>query len=372
MKKCLLNVTLVTGSIIFTCLALEVALHFFPVSTGISIQPVNSHNHTFHAVPNKKVRYSRLWNFENVRVKKINNAGFVNPQDYHAEHDKPLLAVVGDSYIEAMQVQDNEAYPSLLQAKAKDMRVYSFGFSGAPLSQYLIWAQYARQNYKNDYLIINVVGNDFDESLQKYYSFVPGYYLYTPDASGELYLQRNDWKPSKARELAKKSYLLSYLVRNVEIVTLKDRIKSKLAKRKPEHYVANTSAKADHVRVSDSYEAIDAFFRDLPKYSGLDPKHIMLVLDDRTQIYQDAHNEDIQETYFHLMKKYFLAKATELGYSTIDLAVPFKEHFQTHQQRFEFSFDHHWNSLGHSVVADSIMHSKWWQDMLSQEHLFGA
>lgn len=372
MKKSLLNVTLVVGSILFTCLALEVALRFFPVSTGISIQAVNSHNHTFHAIPNKKVRYSRLWNFENVRVKKINNAGFVNPQDYHTEHDKPLIAVVGDSYVEAMQVQDNEAYPSLLQAKTNNMRVYSFGFSGAPLSQYLIWAQYAQQNYKNDYLIINVVGNDFDESLQKYYSFVPGYYLYTPDASGQLYLQRNDWKPSKIREFAKKSYLLSYLVRNVEVVTLKDQIKSRFSKRRQQEYVANTSTNADHVRVSDSYEAIDAFFRDLPKYSGLDAKHIMLVLDDRTQINQSSEKENIQESYFHLMKKYFLSKATELGYNTIDLAVPFKQHFMAHNQPFEFSFDHHWNSLGHAVVADSILQSQWWQNISGQQHLLGT
>jgi hypothetical protein len=47
---------------------------------------------------------------------------------------------------------------------SKALRVYSFGASGALLSQYLIWARHAVHEYGARAVIINVVGNDFDES----------------------------------------------------------------------------------------------------------------------------------------------------------------------------------------------------------------
>jgi len=33
-----------------------------------------------------------------------NNAGFVDDQDYNASYEQPLLAIVGDSYVEAAMV----------------------------------------------------------------------------------------------------------------------------------------------------------------------------------------------------------------------------------------------------------------------------
>ena len=46
--------------------------------------------------------------------------------------------------------------------------VYSFGFSGAPLSQYLKWADYSIRVFNSKHLVFNIVARDFDESLLKY------------------------------------------------------------------------------------------------------------------------------------------------------------------------------------------------------------
>lgn len=363
-KNLVLNSVIVLSSVVITCLIFEAVLRFVPVSTGISIPAVNAENPTFKAFPNKQIRFSRLWKCQDVRLKHINNAGFVNSQDYVATSAAPLLAIVGDSYVEAMQVPNQDAFPEVLQANAQNLRVYSFGFSGAPLSQYLIWAKHAQENYHNDYLIVNVVGNDFDESLAKYYKFIPGFHLYKPDQNGVLQLTRTDWQPKRIREFAKKSHLLSYMVRNLEVVTVKDRLKAKFSKTAPIEYVANTAALADPERVQDSYQAIDAFFRDLPQYSGLDAKHIMFVLDDRTTAYTEDPDPYMQRSYFHMMKSYFTDRAMELGYTCIDMSEPFTKHFQQHHNRFEFTYDQHWNSLGHAVVADTIMQSPWWNNMV--------
>ena len=55
-------------------------------------------------------------------------------------------------------------YGRLARTLRGRLRVYSFGASGAPLSQYLIWAGHAVREYGARAVVINVVGNDFDES----------------------------------------------------------------------------------------------------------------------------------------------------------------------------------------------------------------
>lgn len=355
MKKILINITLVTSSVFITCLVLEIGLRFLPVSSGLYIKPVNQDNPAFHARPNTTVSYSSKWNFKNANKKRVNNAGFMNQQDYISESTVPLLAVVGDSFIEAMQVPDNATYPALLQTEPEKLRVYSFGFSGAPLSQYLIWAQHAKQNYNNKYLIINVVGNDFDESLLKYYSFVKGFHHYVPGSDGALKLQRSDWHPIRMSELAKKSRLLSYLVRNLEITNVKNKIQQLYYK---PQFVNNVAAIVDDTRFQDSYHAVDTFLRDLPQFSGLASKNIMFVIDDRTAVYGDAADP---ESYFAIMKLYFTSRAIKLGYTVLDTAPVFERHFDVNKQRFEFKHDWHWNSTGHAVVAAAIQSSDWWK-----------
>ena len=68
------------------------------------------------------------------------------------------------------------------------VRVYSFGASGAPLSQYLVWAHQAVRDLGAKALVINVIGNDFDESLAAYSNRL-GFWLYITDADGDLRLR---------------------------------------------------------------------------------------------------------------------------------------------------------------------------------------
>jgi hypothetical protein len=47
---------------------------------------------------------SRGWDFEMINHRRVNSAGWVNDQDYHKDDDAPLLAIIGDSYVEALMV----------------------------------------------------------------------------------------------------------------------------------------------------------------------------------------------------------------------------------------------------------------------------
>ena len=82
----------------------EILLRFLPVQSGLRTMPVNAENPVFHFTPERDVTFSRAWNFDMVNHRRVNNAGWVNDQDYQHQAETPLLAIVGDSYIEAMMV----------------------------------------------------------------------------------------------------------------------------------------------------------------------------------------------------------------------------------------------------------------------------
>src|SRR6478672_132714 len=122
----------------------ELVLRFLPVQTGLRLLAVNDQTPVARFTPNRTFVFSRGWRLAMVNRGRVNNVGFVNNQDYDSTLNTPLLAVVGDSYVEALMVPyDSTLQGRLAHAVAGRARVYSFGASGAAMSQYLAWADYA-------------------------------------------------------------------------------------------------------------------------------------------------------------------------------------------------------------------------------------
>src|SRR5215203_4239747 len=82
----------------------EVVLRFLPVRTGLETMTVNERNPVLRFTPNREFTYSKGWNLSLVNRGRTNNYGFVNAQDYDTTAHAPLLAVIGDSYVEAVMV----------------------------------------------------------------------------------------------------------------------------------------------------------------------------------------------------------------------------------------------------------------------------
>jgi len=152
---------------------------------------------------------------------RINNYGWNSPIDYSEKKTKPRIAIIGDSFIEAFQVEPEKAYPSILRKKiGSKYDVYSFGKSGAPLSQYLHISRYVKNTFDPDILVFNVVHNDFDESIHILNS--DSYWL-TLDFVGDNIIEKTpepdfsfsqyNWK----KRILKKSAILRYLLFNLKI-----------------------------------------------------------------------------------------------------------------------------------------------------------
>jgi hypothetical protein len=354
-RELMLNALTVVVAVGVCLLAAEVVLRFLPVASSLRTLSVSPESPVFRVTPNRNFTFSREWDFVLANRGRVNNAGFINDQDYRKEDPLPLLAVVGDSMIEALMVP----YPNTLQgrmAKALEgrARVYSFAASGAPLSPYLIWARHAVQDYGAKALVINVVGNDFDESHAAY-ATRPGFWHYVPDASQQLSLRLFEYRPSLLGRVVVSSALGRYLIFNLQAQAAWQSLKEVLFGRNAEaRYVGNTDAVASAERLSRSLAVLDAFFRDLPIYAGLPPSHIMFVVDGLR--YPDVAAA-AAGTYFDRMRRAFLEKAASLGYSTIDLDPYFFEHHRRTGQRIEFERDAHWSAIGHGVVFDAVMTS---------------
>jgi len=204
-------------------------------------------------------------------------------------------------------------------------------------------------------VVINVVGNDFDESLLAY-KVGPGFWLYAPDEKGVLRLRLVDFHPGWLINLLRQSALARYIVINLRVQDsiFKMRWLAELIFGKPAHaetFYGNTDASADAARVRDSLAAIDAFFRDLPQVVGLPPQNVLFTVDGFR--YPDAIAGG-KGSYFDLMRRAFLAKAQAAGYEAIDLDPRFVAQNAATGERFEFADDGHWNANGHGVAEVAV------------------
>jgi hypothetical protein len=359
LRESVVNLAVSLGSFAVCLVVAEMTLRFLPVPSGLMTVPVTHESPIFHFIPNRDFVQSRGWNFQRVNRGHVNNDGWVNNHDYRVSEDPPLVAVIGDSFVEAEMVPYAKTFHGLLATSYEGkIRFYSFGTSGAPLSQYLVWAQYAVRKFKARALIINVVGNDFDESRIEYKSS-PGFWYYAPGADGELHLRLVEFYPGAMAALARHSALLRYLLFNLSALSKFDAVTNWFRRHDNNneaspHYAGFTLANPSPQRVADSKEAVDAFLRDLSQI-GLSAQCIAFTVDGSR--YPDRVKSDAG-TFFDIMRRYFIEQASARGYEPIDLDPLFLARHQETAERFEFPNDGHWNANGHHVVADALRSSR--------------
>lgn len=341
---------------------LELLFRLLPVCDSVNQLPVNVDNPVIRFEPNRDFRYSHGWNFDIVVDKHSNNYGFLNDQNYDRNSRTPLLAVIGDSYVEANQVANREAFHGVLaNAVGNNGRIYSFGASGAPLSSYLAYARYAREQFNPNGLIFVIIGNDFDESLARY-SHRSGHYHFAEITPDRWNLVRNDYQISTTKSVVRYSALIRYLVFNLGLDSqFLDRVLRRHPDENKPKYVANAVATFTPERLLDSQKVVDQFFKLLSEISGLPSDRIVFVIDGlRPALYSHDQGDmaAAEQSYAGKMMDYFKNAAKRLQYEVIDMNQPFRNHFMRYDARFEFEADGHWNTVGHSVVAKELAASR--------------
>jgi len=337
---------------IATCLLLgtaEIVLRFLPVRSAMLALPVDATSPVFRLGPNREFSYSRGWDFDMANRGRVNGAGFVSDLEYDSSDLRPLLAVVGDSFVEALMVPYAETLQARLAANVEpERRVYSFAASGAPYSQYLVWAEHAVLSYGADALVIVVVGNDYAESVVVH-GHKPGFHQYARGADGLLKLQRNDYRPSALRAIAAESALFRYVWLNLQLPDAVAAIRRRLSP--PPQYAGFEAADVPPAIEADSLAAIDVFLSDLAVRTGLAPGRIAFVVDGFR--YPDAAS-GMENSYFARIRNAFIARARVGGFTAIDMDETFFPLHAADGRRFEYPNDGHWSGTGHNAAAAAL------------------
>jgi hypothetical protein len=362
LKKFALNGLVFLIGLALIPIALEIGLRFLPVFSGM---PVNRTSEVYSFTPNVTIQRSSNWDMSNARKRQVNNAGFISDQAYDSSAKTPLIAIVGDSYIEAMQVDYKDTTEANLLSKcAPNARVYSFGAQFAPLSQYLSWAQYIGKTYHPKIMVVNIVGNDFEESLFSYQiaknnGGVPGMQFYdfsknTPRLVS-IPFQHEGWLKQALRH----SVLAQYLVRNVGVVNLYNDYRARLNISNDEYRqsldnVGNVKRAYKPENLQQSKKAVDSFLSDISRVAQLPPSSIVLTVDaERPLIYSDKGRQDLS-SFFSIMRRYFIDRAKSQGFVVLDLRPAMIEQFKLTGEYFEFTDDNHWNAIGYRLLAQEI------------------
>lgn len=364
-RQVLLALTAILISIVGTLVVAEIVLRLLPVNEGLRAQAVNAANPVFRFEPNRTAVWSEGWNFESVNRVHVNNDGFVNDQDYDSAASTPLLAIVGDSYIEAGMVPFAETVGGLLQADLRDRaRVYTFAASGAGLTQYLVWADYARRRYHPDAFVINIIANDFDESLW-HRGQSPGFHHFQRMPDDTAVIRRVDYQPSFWRLLFRRSALVMYLVTNMKVQQILNFSVQSLGA-KDKRWSSNVPYASSEAAFADYRWAVDRFLDALPSATGVGADRIILVFDGlRPDMYDPALLSDAQHGTWGVMRAYVMQQAQVRGIDTVDLQPVFVDHYARNRRHFEFPNDGHWNSLGHELAARAIEKTPVYERFLS-------
>ena len=106
----------------------------------------------------------------------------INSNGWNSHHDRyPLqrtdgkmrIAIIGDSYVEALQVPYDQSLSEVMERNLGDgVEVFRFGISGAPLSQYWHMLREEVVQFRPGLVVLVLTHNDFDES----FSYQPGRY----------------------------------------------------------------------------------------------------------------------------------------------------------------------------------------------------
>lgn len=323
-------------------------------SEGFRALPVTAADPAFRFEPNRTWSFSRYWDLSLRNRVHTNNRGFISNIDYDPASSRPLVAFIGDSFVEAVMVPWAESVQGRLHNELGDsVRFYSFGSSGSPLSQYLAYAEYARDTFQPERMVFLIIGNDYDESLL-HRKDDPGHHYFRIEDDGSVELTRVDFDRSPIRLLASKSRFLRYLVESYHETTIKVGIATTDIR-----YVGGTFDNVEPDRVNDSKIAVDAFLARLPEASGLARSQILIAVDGiRRELYDPAALERVSDSYVALMRRYMIENAEQAGFEVIDMQPIFIEDYKRRGERFEFPTDAHWNGNGHGVFAQVVKESR--------------
>lgn len=265
------------------------------------------------------------------------------------------IAVIGDSYIDAMQVPHDRSVSERLSLELSGSfgptEALRFGIMGAPLSQYMHVAEREALRYHPDWIVVLIVHNDFDESFR----FVQGRYtssfLKLRVQNGKVVdeIAPQPWRPGirdTLRLLATTRYF--YYRWQLKPQTLRNLIFPEV--RAQPIYGANIDVQAVLSDMPANVAVTNHVFTRLKAIARQGGAKLLLAMDgDRLAIYRGDPNP-----LTLTLNRMVTQAAAQQGIPFIDLNPVFTADWHNQHRRFDYEDDNHWNEHGHAVAAAAI------------------
>lgn len=282
---------------------------------------------------------------------RVNEQGWISDIDYRppAERDLPLIAIIGDSYVEALHVDVDACMAAVLRRRLEgQFDVYSFGVSGAPLSQYLLMSRHVARTYDPDVIVFNVVPNDLAESLKNVDAKDHCLQLASRNDS-LLWVPPEPYVPNRLRRALSQSAFVRYLVFNVRVTNIRAIFRSR---RRPGAMRDNVDL--DFVQryrplVTAATERIVRTIR----RENADRELIFLMDAPRANIYEGVPVSPAAGWMWETMREACHAS----GVRFVDLTESFERLYERRGEPFNSPYDYHWNEWGHRAAAGVLVDS---------------
>lgn len=294
----------------------------------------------------------------------VNAQGWNSTKPVYQQRKVPgrtRIAVIGDSYVHAAQVNVEEAFPEVLESRligaGLPVEVYRFGMDGAPLSQYLHMLRREVLAYQPDIVVVQLIHNDFDESYR---------FLKTRYASSFLKLDRGpegritevapvDFRHSTA-DVLRHSSAFRYLYYETGLYLGARSLVSRLFWGGNEDWSPEFISSAVDIRKITDHAANRFFARYvMAEMKALSAQHgfkLVFAMDGvREAIYEGRNASEYEVGRLNAITAELTA---ELGLPFLDLQETFAADWKTRGQRFEYPFDWHWNVAANRLVAGAI------------------
>jgi hypothetical protein len=277
----------------------------------------------------------------------VNNCGWASEIDYlpRAQRRLPLVAIIGDSFVEALNVDSDKSLAARLRRRlAGRYDVYSFGMSGAALSQYLQEARYVRRRFQADVLVFVLVHNDFNEVFRP--QAVHSHFLNVRAIPGGFAEEEPEpYRTSTLRHWLSRSALVRYVWMNLKIEGVR-----KALFRAGRGNLRPRPAPARAAPIPPVVQKATAFLIERILQENRGARIVFVTDGPRRDIYAGSVAGSEGERYNNLVRDV----CATLGCEQLDMTPIFIERYRRDGRKFETPYDRHWDAYGHQVVADAV------------------
>lgn len=328
-------------------LALEAVLRVLPATSGFNPSPMTEATPLHNFEPHRPYRYSQTWAMLNPHASMTNNYGHIAPVDYQAG-SRPMI-VVGDSFIESVMNDFGDTVQGILGARlGAGQPVYGLGASGLSVSDYVVLARQARDEFSPTAAVFLISDGDISESL-----------LYRP---GGYVLQQRGSEYNLGYVPRSPNASMAWVRARIGDLALYDYLRGNL-KFSPENLIAGfgwgesgrAAPKRTPLAIATELRVADWFLTGLASATGVAPECTVVLIDaDRYAMY-DAKLASVPKDSPEV-RRFLIDRGRTLGFHVLDLEPAFRAAYaQTRLKLDHWPIDRHWNRRGHAVAADEVM-----------------